>query len=96
MSFLEATYSEVGGIASSEMLPNLVGGFLCVGSLLRDHLLDLLLSDVHLRVYLVGMEQRLLNQLLVVVGHHAVTAFATPLLHFILLTIPSAASAVRP
>jgi hypothetical protein len=71
------------------MLSNLVGGVLRVESLLRDHLPDLLLGEVHLRVDLVGMEERLLYQLLVVVGHHAVTAFATPLSHFILLTTPS-------
>ena len=58
------------------MLPKLVGSVLRVGSLLRDHLPDLLLGEVHLRVDLVGMEQRLLYQLLVVVGHHTVTAFA--------------------
>ncbi len=33
------------------------------------------------------MEQRLLYQLLVIVAHHAVPAFAMPLSHFILLTI---------
>ena len=68
------------------MLPNLVrGGVLSVRSLLRNHLPNLLLGEIHLRVDLIGMDQRLFYQLLVVVGYHAGTAFAMPLSHFILL-----------